>query len=573
MMALLFERRNRCGSKGTLYLLLIVLLALIASASSWLPTRTIGSGCEKRNIHSARPKISFSTLHYAPRSVNVRRSVDHQHAPCAAGRSDNNDIGELLMDSDITIHGVASAGVSQEELSTAVTQALTVACEGQGVSFSLDHLQEVEVPALESSTPPTPTVPGSTGRVLLFQTSSVMSEEGIEELTAAISWEIDEVLYSGEESALRQPILLSIQNKKELPPPANTLEINYCWGDYLNTLIRAQVQEYEMDVPLARKAVPVDGDDDTMFTPSLQLEVDGAMVSDTTSSSSSSGDSGNDDASFWDTSSVLVFDHLVDNDLRRRLLDVVLGKDEEEEKDGSGDDDWDDVTNGPDPRRWIRGGLLDTPKNSDNDDDDDTEGGPCWGLTEDAVEEICFEQHDAFTQFETILSELLSDYVITRLPEAVMGASISPLTANAPTAGDTFDYHVDGDPMQNPPSPWTDIYGRYPNRSPGKPRFMSCLIYLNDVWDVEEWGAPTRFMDVATEESYDVTPKPGRCVLMDQDIRHSVVAPMDAAGKRPRYSLVWKLILHPKYPSQDMKNIGGGRRTWQEPILLGSAKR
>jgi hypothetical protein len=129
--------------------------------------------------------------------------------------------------------------------------------------------------------------------------------------------------------------------------------------------------------------------------------------------------------------------------------------------------------------------------------------------------------------------------------------------------------------MQNPPSPWTDIYGRYPNRSPGKPRFMSCLIYLNDVWDSQEWGAPTRFMDVATGESHDITPKPGRCVLMDQDIRHTVIAPEPAAGKRPRYSLVWKLILHPKYPNQDMKNIGGGRQrtSWSEPILLGSAKR
>jgi hypothetical protein len=495
--------------------------------------------------------------------------VDHPDALLAAGLNNNNNIGDLFMDSDVTIHGVASAGVSDEELSTAVNLALTTACEGQGVSFSLDRLQVVvPVIGVETSVPPTSTaVPGSTGRVLLFQTSSAMSEEAIEELTLAISQEIDDLLYSGT-SVVRQPILLSIQNEAQLPPPANA----DCWGDYLNTLISAQVQEYEMDVPLARKAVPVDGgDDDAMFTPTLQLEVDGAMVSDTTSASSD-----NNDASFWDTSSVLVFDHLVDNDLRKRLLEVVLGKDEEEEKDGSGDDNWDDVKDGPDPRRWIRGGLLDIPKNTDNDEDDnDTEGGPCWGLTEDAVEEICFEQHDALTQFETILSELLSDYVITRLPEAVMGSSISPLTANAPTAGDIFDYHVDGDPMQNPPSPWTDIYGRYPNRSPGKPRFMSCLIYLNDVWESQEWGAPTRFMDVATGESHDVTPKPGRCVLMDQDIRHTVIAPEESAGKRPRYSLVWKLILHPKHHNQDMKNIGGGRQrtSWSEPILLGSAKR
>jgi hypothetical protein len=568
-MALLFERRSRSVGNMTLALPMIVVLALIASASSWLPTRTIRSRCE-RSIRIARP-ISFSTSSAPTRE---RRLVDHQDA-LLAGRTSNTDIGDLFMDSDNTIHGVASAGVSDEEMSTAVTQALATACEGQGVSFSLDRLQVVvpvvrEISTLPASMPST-AVPGATGRVLLFQTSSVMSEEAIEELTLAISQEIDDFIYSGE-SVLSQPILLSIQNEAQLPPQ----ESNNGWGYYLNTLIRAQVQEYEMDVPLARKAVPVYSDDDSMFTPTLQLEVDGAMVSDTTSASSDS-DNDNDDASFWDTSSVLVFDNLVDNDLRKRLLDVVLGKDEEEDKDGTEDDDWDDVKDGPDPRRWIRGGLLDTPKNGDNDGDDenDTEGGPCWGLTEDAVEEICFEQHDALTQFETILSELLSDYVITRLPEAVMGSSISPLTANAPTAGDTFDYHVDGDPMQNPPSPWTDIYGRYPNRSPGKPRFMSCIIYLNDVWDSQEWGAPTRFMDVATGESHDVAPKPGRCLLIDQDIRHTVVAPEPAAGKRPRYSLVWKLVLHPKHHNQDMKNIGGGRQrtSWSEPILLGSAKR
>lgn len=45
-----------------------------------------------------------------------------------------------------------------------------------------------------------------------------------------------------------------------------------------------------------------------------------------------------------------------------------------------------------------------------------------------------------------------------------------------------------------------------------------------------------------------VRPKPGRAVLMDQDLLHRVSAPSPAAGGRPRYSLgppfeaVW---LHP----------------------------
>ncbi|OEU17784.1 hypothetical protein FRACYDRAFT_268800 [Fragilariopsis cylindrus CCMP1102] len=136
--------------------------------------------------------------------------------------------------------------------------------------------------------------------------------------------------------------------------------------------------------------------------------------------------------------------------------------------------------------------------------------------------------------------------------------------------------------MSTPPSPWTDVYGRYPNRSRGKPRFMSCLVYLNEEWDGDTWGAPTRFYDPPTKESYDVLPRPGRCVIMDQDIMHTVVPPNSAAGNRPRYSFVWKLILHPKTDHQDMTNLSSSssrvntsnnrsRSSWPEPILFGSA--
>lgn len=99
---------------------------------------------------------------------------------------------------------------------------------------------------------------------------------------------------------------------------------------------------------------------------------------------------------------------------------------------------------------------------------------------------------------------------------------------------------------------------------------MSCLVYLSEDWKCEEWGAPTRFVDVATDTTYDVQAKPGRVVFMDQDITHSVVAPLEAAGKRPRYSLVWKLILHPKHSNQGMTDLAMNRE-WPEPLLLGSA--
>lgn len=100
---------------------------------------------------------------------------------------------------------------------------------------------------------------------------------------------------------------------------------------------------------------------------------------------------------------------------------------------------------------------------------------------------------------------------------------------------------------------------------------MSCLVYLNDEWD-DSFGAPTRFLDPPTQKTYDAKPKPGRVCIMDQDCSHTVTAPTEAAGKRPRYSLVWKLILHPKEPNQDMTKLDAGDRpAWPQPILVGSA--
>jgi hypothetical protein len=43
---------------------------------------------------------------------------------------------------------------------------------------------------------------------------------------------------------------------------------------------------------------------------------------------------------------------------------------------------------------------------------------------------LCFEHHDALQEFETILSGLLPQFTVSRFSEAVMGSSVSPLTAN-----------------------------------------------------------------------------------------------------------------------------------------------
>jgi hypothetical protein len=361
-----------------------------------------------------------------------------------------------------------------------------------------------------------------------------LSEDELFDLQCAISQEMDEMIYSNPPS-LSQPVLISIQSDVLV----DTSKV----AELLAARIEHDVQENEMKVPLPRRATS----SDAVYVPSIHVEVDGAQVMDPAG------------RSFWDTSTLLVFDDLLSDDLRKRLLDVVVGR-----KDDS--PVWDDAKDGPDPRRWARGGLLDIP---DDELQKEEEGGPCWGLRDEAIAELCFEHHDALQEFEIVLSDLFPQFTVSRLSEAVMGAGVSPLTANAPVHGDRFDYHIDADPNMTPPSPWQDVYGRYPNRCPGKPRFMSCLVYLND-WEPDEWGAPTRFLDVATDTHYDVQAVPGRCVLMDQDITHSVVAPLEGAGNRPRYSLVWKLILHPKEHDQDMTDLAGARQ-WPEPLLLGSA--
>jgi hypothetical protein len=68
-------------------------------------------------------------------------------------------------------------------------------------------------------------------------------------------------------------------------------------------------------------------------------------------------------------------------------------------------------------------------------------------------------------------------------------------------------------------SAWRDAYGAYSNREPGKPLFVTLLLYLDPDWP-NQWDAETLFMDCATSTGVFVRPRPGRAVLMDQDITH-----------------------------------------------------
>lgn len=467
----------------------------------------------------------------------------------------------------IDLRAIAYSGLTKDEFQILREMVESVCWESIGLSVVCEYTNNAGLHCWQQETPTaSPRMKGALGRVLVLHTN--LDEESIETLEYAFSEQMDGLLYS-EPPMLVQPVLVKLQNPTVLVPSATFVDdsIDSSSPDEesrLRSLMEQELDMYELNKAVVDVVYEHDETTNSQSSkgsaaaaaacPTIHVELDAADVTDAYSSTT-----------WWDTSTVLVFDDLVNEDLRKQLLQVVLGPNAEH---------WNDSQDGPDPKRWVRGGLQDTPDEEDGDDPTSASVplAECWGLSDDAVQNICFEEHDAIEEFERILAErVFPQFVVSRLPEAVFGACVSPLTANAPTYGDHFDYHIDGDPNLTPPSPWTDIYGRYPNRLKGKPRFMSCLVYLNDEWEAMEWGAPTRFLDLPTSQSYDVLPKPGRCVFMDQDVSHTVVAPDASAAKRPRYSMVWKLILHPREDLQDMTNLAVDR-AWPEPILFGSAK-
>ena len=314
----------------------------------------------------------------------------------------------------VNIEVIASAGITNEELPIILSAADEAITEQFGINFGSLSIQNEINPAVPAS------IPGAMGRVLLLSLNNVADDweeddERLEPFKNLVSQQIDSLVGN----QIEQPVLVSVR-------PNFNKDENGTLADVLSAVVENEAMMYGLCTPMVLNAV-VNAE---VISPSIHVEIDGAMVPDPFTKDE-----------VWDTSSILVFDDFVDDSLRERLLDVVNKRDDK-------DNQWNDKIDGPDPRRWTRGGLMDIPVEDEMDDAHTA----CWGLTVEATNELCFEHHAAITEVEQKIADLFAaDFFVSRLPEAVLGSYVSPLTANAPTYGDSFSYHIDADPNQMPP--------------------------------------------------------------------------------------------------------------------------
>ena len=216
---------------------------------------------------------------------------------------------------------------------------------------------------------------GALGRVLLVRTVGFESPdhfELLEELESGLCEQMDWLLCGGGDGdgdgsvLIDEPVLICFQTNDELTANLARLQLELDPSDdsadggcarYLTQLLTQHVQEYELASPILSRewnahepALPatlkrtqVVELPETSFVPSLHVEMDGGYVSNRNLLR-------NDDMDttvnkYWDTSTLLVFDTLVSPDLRKRLLDVMIGSDSHSKHY--------DARNGPDPTRWV----------------------------------------------------------------------------------------------------------------------------------------------------------------------------------------------------------------------------
>ena len=192
-----------------------------------------------------------------------------------------------------------------------------------------------------------------------------------------------------------------------------------------------------------------------------------------------------------------------------------------------------------------------------------------WGLQPARLRAMAAEPCAAAVEVQSRLCALYPEYELAHVDGGDTGVdAATPLVANAPVHGDSFTWHVDADPAVH--QPWAPAEGRYANGSAGRPLLVSLLVYLDGEWR-PEWDAETLFVDAASGVGLHVQPRPGRAVLMHQDVVHRV-SPPSATARRPRYSLVWKLAFVPRATrgaAPERETIC--RAEWGAPARLGRA--
>ena len=194
---------------------------------------------------------------------------------------------------------------------------------------------------------------------------------------------------------------------------------------------------------------------------------------------------------------------------------------------------------------------------------------PSWGLRQSLLRKLESDPPRCVLEVQSRLCKLYPDYTIchhTTTDADGAAASRTSFVANAATHGDHFEWHVDGDPQRRSSSsgpPLADGLGTYCNGASGRPLLVSLIVYLDAHWQ-RDWDAETLFLEDGKGVGLLVQPRPARCVLMHQDVLHRVSMP-SLVAKRPRYSLVWKLVFVPKAPR---KRETICRPEWGEPLRI-----
>ena len=257
---------------------------------------------------------------------------------------------------------------------------------------------------------------------------------------------------------------------------------------------------------------------------------------------------------------LIVLDNFFEEKQRLELLNFITAP------------NWDHKQGHPPPQNWERltSDGLNLPKT--------------WGVKEDILKALSLGQPPAIVEIGSRLAKLYPNYHVAPQPsntcfvEPSTTACSTPqqpweqpsceeFVCNAAVHGDCFRWHVDADPDSFPStSPWVQRYDHYVNHEPGKPLFITLLLYLDKFWP-RNFDAETLFLDDETETGVFVRPKAYRAILMDQDMYHRLSAP-SLKAQRPRYSLVWKLLLIPKSAQERATLV---RPDWPAPNLYGSA--